>query len=177
MSSIIKKLKQGDSQAIESFHKTYSPKIARFLRTKLGREEDAQEILDDIFFEAIDSIIMLKDENKLTAWLFKIAHNKVADFYRKRKIKVFLLSQIPLLELVAEEIYSPDFQFEKNKLQDSIETALSCLSAKHQQVLRQHYEEHIPVKRLAIELDLSYKATESLLYRARQQFIKYYERT
>ncbi len=176
MKSLVENLKQGNFQAITTFHNTYAPKIARFLRTKLGREEDIQDITNDIFFEAIDSIIMLKDEKKLSAWLFQIAHHKVADFYRKKRIKTFLLSQIPLLELVAEEIYSPDFQFEKNKLRDNIEATLRCLSYKHQKILKLHYEDHVPVKKLAIEFDLSHKATESLLYRARQQFIKHYER-
>lgn len=176
MKSLVQSIKQGDFQSIETLHKTYSGKIARYLKSKFSREEDVQEILNDVFFEAIDSIFMLKDEKMLNSWIFSIAHHKVADFYRKKRIKTFLLSQIPLLELVAAEIYSPDFQFEKDRLRDNIESALRCLSKKHQKILRRHYEENIPVKKLAVEFDLSYKAAESLLYRARQQFIKQYER-
>jgi DNA-directed RNA polymerase specialized sigma24 family protein len=51
------------------------------------------------------------------------------------------------------------------------------ISQKYRSILRMHYEEQMPVKTIAIALNLSPKATESLLFRARQSFIKAYERT
>lgn len=175
-SSFIKRILAGDSKAVIEFYKFYSPKILSYLSRKLPHREDAEDLTNDVFLEAIDSLSMLKKEKNVSGWLYGIAHNKMVDFYRKRKIKSILLSNIPFLEIVASEINQPEFQFEKDKVRDSIETALRSLSDKYQKILRLHYEEQVPVKTLAKIFDLSFKATESLLFRARQSFKLAYER-
>ena len=175
-SSFIKRILVGDSKAVIQFYKTYSPKILAYLSKKLPRREDAQEITNDVFLEAIDSLSFLEREQNVSAWLYRIAHNKMVDFYRKKKIKSILLSQVPFLQIVASEINQPEFQFEKNRIRDKIEKTFYQLSEKYQKILRLHYEEKIPVKELTKIFSLSFKATESLLYRARRQFMTSYER-
>lgn len=166
----------GNSQAVVEFYRLYSPRILNYLIKKLPRQEDAQEITNDVFLEAIDSISLLRKEEKVLSWLYKIAHNKLVDFYRKNKIKSMLLSQVPFLQIVANEINQPEFQFEKNRIRDKIESALHSLPYNYRKILRLHYEENIPVKELAITFNLSFKAAESLLFRARQRFKLAYER-
>src|SRR5436190_5028480 len=177
MSSLIQKILNGDSQAVVELYKTYSSKLLTYLQNKLPRQEDAQEILNDVFLEAVDSLMLLREEENLSAWLYKIAHNKIVDFYRKKKIKSVLLSQLPFLEIVASQLQQPEFQFEKNKIAEKFEETLKSLSEKYQKILRLHYEEKIPVKDLAIIFHLSPKATESMLFRARQSFKKAYHQT
>ena len=177
MSTLVDKILSGDSQSVVSLYKEYSPKLLRFLVNQLPTTEDAQEIVNDVFLEAIDSLHLLRKDENLSAWLYKIARNKMVDYYRKKKIKSLILSQIPYLDIVSQEIHQPEFQFEKNRIKDKIEATLHQLSEKYQKILRMHYEDHIPVKQLALEFNLSCKATESLLYRARKEFQNIYERT
>jgi len=175
--SFVKRILAGDSKAVIQFYKSYSPKILSYLTQKLPRLEDAQELTNDVFLEAIDSLSMLREKENVSAWLYRIAHNKMVDFYRKKKIKSILLSQMPFLQIVESEINQPEFQFEKNKIRDIIETTLHSLSDDHRIILKLHYEEGIPVKEIAKALNLSFKAAESLLFRARQSFKFAYERT
>lgn len=174
--SFIRRILDGDSHAVVEFYKFYSPKILSYLSKRLPGYEDAQELTNDVFLEAIDSLSILRKEENVSAWLYRIAHNKMVDFYRKRKIKSILLSKMPFLEIVANEISQPEFQFEKNKVRDRIELTLHSLSIKYQKILRLHYEEKVPVKKIAVIFSLSFKATESLLFRARQSFKLAYER-
>lgn len=174
--SFIKRILAGDSKAVIQFYKSYSPKILGYLSKKLPRREDAQELTNDVFLEAIDSLSLLKKEKSTLTWLYRIAHNKMVDFYRKRKIKSILLSQMPFLQIVALEINQPEFQFEKDRIRDRIELTLHNLSQKYRKILILHYEEEVPVKDLAKIFNLSFKATESLLFRARQSFKLAYER-
>ena len=176
MRSLIDKVRSGEPQAVSDFYKKNSASILNYLLKRLPSREDAEDLTNDVFFEAIDSLHLLKKDKNLSAWLYKIAHNKMVDYYRKRKIKSLLLSQIPYLEIVAAEINQPEFQFEKNRVRDKIEKTLLSLSGNYQKILRLHYEENMPVKELALEFSLSFKATESLLYRARRQFQVAYER-
>lgn len=175
--SFIKRILAGDSKAVIEFYKSYSPKILSYLVKKLPRPEDAEDLTNDVFLEAIDSLSMLRKEQSTLSWLYRIAHNKMVDFYRKKKIKSVLLSKMPFLEVVASEINQPEFQYEKNKVRDRLETTFKNLSQKYRKILTLHYEEQIPVKSLSKIFNLSFKATESLLFRARQSFKLAYARS
>lgn len=175
MSKDIKMLLQGMPEDIEAFYLNHKKKVFTYLVHKLPTKEDAEEILQDVFLEALDSLVFFEAKSSLDTWLHSIAHHKVVDFYRKRKIKSFVLSKFPFLNMYAQEVSEPEFQFEKNKVRDTIEKTLCKVSANYRQILKMHYEEDLPVKQIALELNLSFKATESLLYRARKDFIKKYE--
>lgn len=177
MTSLINKILQGDEHAVETFYRTYAPEILQYLKHKLPREEDAQEIVNDVFLDAVDALPTLQAHTNAQAWLYRIAHNKMVNFYRKRKIKSFLFSQFPFLKLAASEISQPEFQLEKKEAVIRMQLTLQQLSQNYQNILQMHYLEDMPIKTIAIRLDLSHKAAESLLYRARQRFIKDYERT
>ena len=174
--SFINRILKGDSQAVIEFYKSYSPKILSYLSKKLPRHEDAEDLTNDVFLEAIDSLSLLRKKENTSAWLYGIAHNKMVDFYRKQKIKSMLLSQAPFLQIFANEIYQPEFQFEKNRIRDKIEEALHNLSHNHRIILQLRYEKGVSVKEIAKTLNLSFKAAESLLFRARQSFKLAYER-
>lgn len=175
MEERIQKIRSGDKEEIRAFYKEYAPRISRFLSRKVPPEE-ANEILNDVFFDAIDQLPFLKNTDNIQAWLYKIAHNKSVDYYRKRKIKSILLSQIPYLDVVAKEFVEPEFIMEKNRVREKIEKAMQMISVKYAIILRMHYEDGMRIKEIATSLNLTPKATESLLFRARAGFIKAYER-
>lgn len=177
MASIIQRVIAGDKEGIVLFYKKFSPRISRFVHKKIGNSEDAEEIVNDIFLEAIDHLPKLSKHENLNAWLYAIANNTVIDYYRKNKLKALLFSQLPFLEIVDKEVHQPEFVFEKNKLRDAIEETFHSVSKKYQKILRFYYEENISVKELAQKLHISLKAAESLLFRARQSFKKAYEQS
>lgn len=177
MPDTLKKIIEGDKNATYNFYKKYSTRIFIYLQKHLPSNEDAQEIMQDVFLEAIDSIVFFKEKSSVLTWLYKIAHNKLVDYYRKRKIKTIVFSQIPFLKHARDEMYEPEFQYEKNIIRDKIEKAFNMLAFRHKNILYMHYEKGMRIKEIAKQLDISFKATESLLFRARQCFIKAYERT
>lgn len=173
-SLLIKRVIAGDSSAAVEFYRLYCAKILFYLSKKLPSKEDAQEIANDVFLEAIESLGFLKNKKSVLAWLYSIAHNKTVDFYRKKKIKSIFLSKMPFLEIIESEVNQPEFQYEKNRIRDKIEKTFYILSSKYRKILRLHYEEQISVKEIARIFNISFKATESLLFRARQKFQQEY---
>lgn len=176
MRSLILGVKQGDPEAVKEFYQKYSPGILNLLKSRLRHAEDAEEILNDVFLAAIDELHFFRGDSSINTWLYRIASNKIIDFYRKKKIKSVILSQAPFLEIIANEFHQPEFQFEKDKIRDKIEKAFINISEKYRKILKLHYEDQIPVKELAEIFALSFKATESLLFRARKSFLLAYER-
>ncbi|MEK7605766.1 MAG: RNA polymerase sigma factor [Patescibacteria group bacterium] len=175
MRELIQAILEGDEQAVTKFYYQFSPRIARFLSRKLP-PQDVQGLVNEVFMEAIDALPTLKEDANLSSWLYSIAQHKIVDFYRKRKVKSLVLSQLPFLDILAREIDQPEFQMEKDKIRDRMEEAYHVLSEKYRHILMLHYEQDLPIKEIALQLDLSPKATESLLFRARQSFKKAYER-
>ena len=176
MDSLVQRILEGDGKAVAEFYHHFYPKLKRYIKNRMSSSEDAEAFTHDIFLEAIDGLPLFEGKSSLTTWLYRIAHNKLVDWYRKKKINSLLLSQLPFLEIIAQEVYQPEFQYEKNKLRDKIEYTLRSLSSTYREILMLHYEEHKSVKEIAIILDISPKAAESLLFRARQQFKKTYEK-
>lgn len=169
MRVLIDKILEGDSKAVVDLYNLYSPKISNYLNKKLP-PQDSQEILNDVFFDVIDSIEFLKNKDNLLPWLYKVAHNKTVDYYRKKKLRSILFSQVPFLKIIESEINDPEFQYEKNRTRDKIENTFQSLSAIYQKILRLYYEKNLSIKEIASKFNLSFKATESLFYRARQSF-------
>lgn len=175
MTLLIERLLSGNEKAVSEFYYLYSKQLLFYLQNRVPKEL-AEEMLSDVFLDAVDSLHTLRLDTNLKAWLYKIAHNKSVDYYRKKKLKTVLLSQVPYLEILASEIHEPEFLIEKNAVRDSIENTLKSISARYRKILTLAYEEQMPVAEMAVVFNLSPKATESLLYRARQSFITAYGR-
>ncbi len=56
-----------------------------FIRKYVASDEDAEDILQDVFYQLTESILSMRPIEQLTSWLFTVARNKITDRYRKRK--------------------------------------------------------------------------------------------
>ena len=56
-----------------------------FIRRRVRTEEDAEDILQDVFYQFVASYSVTEPIEKLTSWLFTVARNKIIDWYRKRR--------------------------------------------------------------------------------------------
>lgn len=65
--------------------KTDGRRLLGFIRKRVRTEEDAEDILQDVFYQLIRSYNITEPIEKLTSWLFTAAGNKIIDWYRKRK--------------------------------------------------------------------------------------------
>lgn len=175
MEKIVNKILNGDKRAVRQFYREYSPKVRAYLSVKLAREEDIEEILQDVFLSALDSLTLFRGDSSVGTWLISIARHEVADYYRKRYIRKTVLQTSRLFDEVAQELETPEFLYKKNKIKKRFNNALSSLSKKYQDVLFYKYEMGMSVKEIASEMDMSFKATESVLYRARAAFADAYE--
>lgn len=141
----------------------YIDRIYRFVFLKVGSAEIAEDLTSEAFlrtwkvFEGGDSI----DNNK--AFLYQVARNLVADFYRKEGN----------VQIVSDE----NFQFsdpqenleEKAKLKSDVgvvRQAIAGLKEDYQNVIVWHYLDDLPIKEVAVLLDKSEGATRVTIHRA-----------
>jgi RNA polymerase sigma-70 factor (ECF subfamily) len=174
MELIVKEVLEGKRGAATKFYKQLAPRLRRYLAMKLP-ESEVEEILQDTFLSAFDSLPLYRGESSLLSWVISIARHEVADFYRKKYIRVAVEQTSPLFENMVSETLSPEFVYEKKKLEHKFFTAYRSLTQQYQDILSYRYELSMSVKEIAQRMDLSFKATESLLFRARLAFRTAYE--
>lgn len=60
-------------------------RLFEFIRSRVKGDEDAEDILQDVFYELIEASRLVKPIEQVAAWMFAVARNKITDSYRKKK--------------------------------------------------------------------------------------------
>jgi len=167
---LVKRILGGDERALERFYKRYFPKVADFVFAKIDNPLDAQEIIQDVFISALDTLPLFSFKSSLSTWLYAIAKHEVVDYYRKKKIKTILFSRLPFLETLASKALGPEEELIEKEIRAQITRVFSKLSEGYRQILRLKYMKGLSVAQVAEILKISVKAAESRLTRARLAF-------
>lgn len=175
MDQLVEEVKAGKKGAATKFYRAYAGKIRKYLIAKLPSEQDSEDVLQETFLSAFDSLLLYRGEASVISWLMSIARHECSDFYRKRYVRQVVEKTSPLFEELVQTAETPEFVLEKKRLREKFLRAYKRLSSEHQDVLSFRFELGMSVKEIAREMKLSFKATESLLYRARKAYMAVYE--
>jgi len=169
---IIKGIIKKDEKTLLQFYQKYKLPISHFVYRQLHDQSLAEEITQDVFMDFIERIRDFQHQSTLKTYLYSIARNKVVDVIRKKKIKKILFSSLPSFVVEGLKTVLIDEDIEKRELARKIKNVFSKLPNDYRLVLRLKYIEEEKVKAIAKKLSLGFKATESLIFRARKTFIK-----
>src|SRR3989339_1615036 len=131
MEQMVERVLRGEKGAATAFYKEFAVKVRRYLSTKLP-EEEVEEVLQDTFLSAFDSLSLYRGESSVSTWLTSIARHEVADFYRKKYVRKTIEMTGPLFENIISEMLSPEFVFEKNKIEKKFFATYRSLSSQYQ---------------------------------------------
>ena len=82
---LVRQAQQGHSEAFAGLYEAYYAKIYRYVMFKTGDSVEAEDFAEEVFLRMLESIGSFKWQGyPFTSWLFRIAHNLVIDFYRKK---------------------------------------------------------------------------------------------
>jgi RNA polymerase sigma factor (sigma-70 family) len=60
-------------------------RLRRFIRRRVADESDADDILQEVFYELVETYRLMKPVEQLSAWLFRVARNRITDLFRRRR--------------------------------------------------------------------------------------------
>jgi RNA polymerase sigma-70 factor, ECF subfamily len=107
-----------DLNAFQEVYDHYFPKVYAYVSYRVGRVQDTEDLVSNIFLKVIERLAIFewKGEGSFGAWLFRIAHDKVVDFYRSNQTdhRVVPLEELP--ELVGSTLLPGDQFMQKEKL-------------------------------------------------------------
>lgn len=169
---LIKRIIDKDEKALLFVYKKYSRYIYNYIYKQLQNEEKAEELTQDVFMDFIESLPKFRYHSSIKTFLFSITRHKTIDVIKRKKIKNILFSRLPqhIVETLLIVLLEDDI--EKREIQTKIKKVFSILPRKYELILRLKYIEGEDVQTIASKLSLNFKATESLLFRARKAFKK-----
>ena len=81
---LVRRAQQGHSEAFGGLYEAFYDKIYRYVMFKTGDSLEAEDLTEEVFLRMLESIGSFKWQGyPFTSWLFRIAHNRVIDYYRK----------------------------------------------------------------------------------------------
>ena len=132
---------------------TYSKRLMGFIRKRVSSEADAEDILQDVFYQFIGNTTPIE---QLTSWLFTVTSNKITDKQRKKKPE--LLEDLYVSDsdegfewsdLFFDDKNNPESEYMRSLFWDALYTALNELPAPQRDAFVLNEIEGIPFKEIA----------------------------
>jgi len=176
--ALAKRVASGDEPAFEEFFREYFPRLFRFTLARAGGDADlAEEIVQRTMCRVVQKMSSFRGEALLFTWLCTICRNEMAATYRQRGIQDSMtvpLEDNPAIRAALESISVDMDTPEKNRTQEElarfVRLTLEYLPAKYATALELKYIRGCSVDEIGEQLDISTKAAESVLSRARAAF-------
>jgi len=139
-------------------------RLRNFIRKRVLDASEAEDILQEVFYELVQAYRLMRPVEQVGAWLFRVARNRIIDRFRKRKpempgIKPTAANDgeelFPWEELPPSSDAGPEAAYAREVLLDEIETALDELPEEQREVFVGHELEGRSFKELAAATGVS----------------------
>lgn len=150
-----------------ALYQHYAPAIFAYLLQHTQSEQDAEDVLVEVFLAALESeqFPSLPEKTQL-AWLWRVARNKTVDVYRRAKRR----PGIPLEHIAGSindnDTIDPEYSALRQEEYDNLRKHLSSLSALQQEVLRLRFGQDMRCSEIAAHLGKREGAVKVMLSRA-----------
>jgi RNA polymerase sigma-70 factor (ECF subfamily) len=151
----------GTSMDIAVIWNDYYEQLKRFVSNRIDNQTDAEDIVQQVFIKINDHIDDLKDEQKLSSWIYQIARNSMVDYFRKEKWSGELSAHLHTID----EYEEPDMAQE---VIACFESVIQQLPEKYKEALELSELKGISQKELSEQLGISYSGAKSRVQRGRE---------
>lgn len=130
---LIDPVRQAQDSHIAATVEREQPRLRRFIRRRVADPIEAEDILQEVFYEFTVAYRLMKPVEQAGAWLFRVARNRIIDRFRKARPEAYLLDElVPSAEAGPERVYA------LRQLEQALELALAELPAEQRAVFLAH---------------------------------------
>ena len=138
--------------------KNYGSRLQGFIRKRVRSNEDADDILQEVYYQLANADRLMKPIDQISAWLFTVARNRITDLYRKKKTESMpaffsengddhLLSE--LRHLIFDNGGNPETEYLRSLVWIELEKALDELPEEQRLVFELTEMKGIPFKQIS----------------------------
>jgi RNA polymerase sigma factor (sigma-70 family) len=133
--------------------------LRSFIRRRVANEADADDLLQEVFFELVRAHRLLLPIDFVTGWLYRVARNRITDLFRKKRPESFGNATqetdegevLGLEDLLPSQDAGPEARYLRNLLLDEMRRAIAELPPEQREVFVAHELEGRSFKELAGE--------------------------
>lgn len=176
--ALAKRVASGEPEAFDAFFHEYFPRLFRFTMTRVGNDEHlAEEVVQRTMCIVVRRIPGYRGEALLFTWLCQICRNEMAGLFRRQGLDA--AREVPLedspavraaLESLSAEPGGPEQAHGSDEVARFVRATLEYLPTRYSTALEMKYLQGASVAEIGAALNVSSKAAESLLTRARTAF-------
>lgn len=150
---LVEQLRKGDVEAFDLVYQRYAAKLYAFSLKYLKSKEEAEELVQSVFFKVWKNQKNLKKETSFKSYLFTIAYNEICNLFRRRKYQQKFINKtvIEKSEASGEAEEQIDYQF----VLEQVDVIIAKLSEKQRAIFIKSRQEGKTAKEIAAELGLS----------------------
>jgi RNA polymerase sigma factor (sigma-70 family) len=139
-------------------------RLRNFIRRRVTDEADAEDILQDVFYELIEAYRLMKPIEQVGAWLYRVARNRIIDAFRKKKPLQFSAEKDPhaeegeslsLEELLPSPEAGPEAAYARSILLEELDAAIEELPEEQREVFLAHEFEGLSFKEISAQTGVS----------------------
>ncbi|PYR63840.1 MAG: RNA polymerase subunit sigma-24 [Acidobacteria bacterium] len=157
-------------QRISEVVRREQSRLRNFIRRRVPDPRDAEDILQDVFYKLVEANRLLMPIDHVTGWLFRVARNRITDFFRKKTPESF---DELLEDLLPSPDAGPEALYARNVLLDELELAVDELPEEQRAVFVAHELEGRSFKEIASETGVN---VNTLLSRKRYAVLRLRQR-
>lgn len=140
-------------------------RLWNFIRKRVPSDEDAEDLLQEVFFEVIEAYRMMEPIQQWGAWMFQVARNRIIDLFRKRRPSASLDDpavlggdegeRLLIQDMLPSPNAGPAESYARSMILDELEDALEELPAEQREVFIAHEIEGYSFKEIAARTGVS----------------------
>lgn len=143
---LVNQMESDQDQRISETIRLERTRLQNFIRKRVPDRRDADDILQDVFYELIEAYRLMKPITHVSAWLFRVARNRITDLFRKKTTEALIDSivdpettgALSVEDMLPSPEAGPEAAFARTMLLEEIVEALSELSQEQRDVFIAH---------------------------------------
>lgn len=176
--SLVERSQAGDYEAFDTLVTRHRGRVYAMIQNMIKNEADSWDLAQEVFVKVWKALPKFEARARFSTWLYRITHNVVYDWIRKRKLETVgeLDDNLMSRERIATGSATtpsgqarPDEAMERGELRESIEEALQRLSPEHREVILLREVQGLEYKEIAEVMECSPGTVMSRLFYARKK--------
>lgn len=161
---LVQQALKGNKNAWMTLVTRYEGSIFNYTLRMVGNREDAKDLMQDIFISVFRNLSSFRGEAKFKNWLFRIAHYRCIEFYRRKK-PTTSLDEAPE-QVEHERDACPEYSLKQGQQAQALTIAMQRLPVNQRSVVELKFFQNFTFDEIAEQLGVSSNTAKSRLYSA-----------
>ncbi len=170
----IEKILSGDTAAYAYMVNRHKDMVFTIANRILKNREDAEEVAQDAFLKAYNSLSKFKQKSKFSTWLYSIVYNAAVSRTRKKQLEVLAIDDHITENYTFDEIKIGINEIDKEEQKKFINKAIEDLPEEESILITLYYKEEMSVDQVSEIAGISHSNVKVKLHRIRKKILKQY---